>query len=207
MTSQPQNLDEELLLQRPRRVKLTHDMHFTRESVGAHALFLRVDRRITKTKQNKTRTTTTTNFQFSDCYNSTSLQQYCRCKHTSALTAFMLILVVQLVVQQHFVLDLCFVAVKHVLGINYEYGHQENQGHATFAVMIRANAGKCSTINITRVLAENLGGLGFSQSVSYIKSIPTHEKSFAAGKSDPNATFNLFFLGWVRLGLGSSSVS
>ena len=28
-----------------------------------------------------------------------------------------------LVVQQHFVLDLCFVAVKHVLGINYEYGH------------------------------------------------------------------------------------
>ena len=39
------------------------------------------------------------------------------------------------------------------------------------------------------------------QSVSYIKSIPTHEKKYAVGKSGSNATFNLFFLGldwpWV----------
>ena len=49
--------------------------------------------------------------------------------------------------------------------------------------------------------AENLVGLGFLQSVSYLKSIQTHEKLFAAGKSGPNATFNLIFLGlgwpWV----------
>ena len=46
-----------------------------------------------------------------------------------------------------------------------------------------------------RVFAENLFGLGFLQSVSYIKSIPTHEKLFAVGKRGPNATFNLIFLG------------
>ena len=34
-----------------------------------------------------------------------------------------------------------------------------------------------------RVFAENLVGLGFLQSVSCIKSIPTHEKLFAVGKS------------------------
>ena len=38
-------------------------------------------------------------------------------------------------------------------------------------------------------------------STRYIKSIPTHEQLFSVGKSDPNATFNLFFLGlgwpWV----------
>ena len=51
------------------------------------------------------------------------------------------------------------------------------------------------------MLAENLIGLGFFQPVSYIKSIPTHEKIFAAGKSGPNATFNL-----ISLGLGWPSV-
>ena len=52
-----------------------------------------------------------------------------------------------------------------------------------------------------RVFAENLVGLGFLLSVSYIKPILTHEKLFAVGKSGPNATFDLFFLGlgwpWV----------
>ena len=64
------------------------------------------------------------------------------------------------------------------------------------------------------MFAENLVGLGFLKSVSYIKSIPTHEKLFALGKSGPdatNATFTLIFfflgLGWVGLGLKSSSVS
>ena len=54
-----------------------------------------------------------------------------------------------------------------------------------------------------RVFAENLVGLGFLQSVSYIKSIPTHEKKYLLWeKAAQNATFNLIFLG-----LGSSSVS
>ena len=48
----------------------------------------------------------------------------------------------------------------------------------------------------TRVFAENLVELGFLQSVSYIKSVPTHEKEFAEGKSGPNATFSLIFLGF-----------
>ena len=52
-----------------------------------------------------------------------------------------------------------------------------------------------------RVLAEKLVELGSLQSVSYMKSIPTHEKLFAEEKSGPNATFNLIFLGlgwpWV----------
>ena len=62
---------------------------------------------------------------------------------------------------------------------------------------------------INRLFADNLIWLGFLLSVSYryIKSIPTHEKICAVGKSGPNATFNLIFLGWVGLGLGSSSVS
>ena len=51
----------------------------------------------------------------------------------------------------------------------------------------------------SRVLAENLVGLGFLY--KYIKSIPTHEKISAVGKNGPNATFNLIFLGlgwpWV----------
>ena len=51
------------------------------------------------------------------------------------------------------------------------------------------------------VFADNLVGLGFLQSVSYIKPILSHEKSFAVGKSGRNATFNPFFLGlgwpWV----------
>ena len=65
--------------------------------------------------------------------------------------------------------------------------------------------------SFSSVFAENLVGLGFLYSVSYIKPIPTQEKIFAAGKSGPNATFNLLRsiligLGWVGLGLGSSSV-
>ena len=53
-----------------------------------------------------------------------------------------------------------------------------------------------------RVFAENLVGLGFLWSVSYIKPIPTHGKMFAVGKSGPNATFKLIFLGlgWPSVG-------
>ena len=51
------------------------------------------------------------------------------------------------------------------------------------------------------MFAEILVRLGFSRPVSYIKPIPTHEKLFAVGKSGPNDTFNLIFLGlgwpWV----------
>ena len=51
------------------------------------------------------------------------------------------------------------------------------------------------------MFAEFLVGLGFLHSVSYIQPIATHEKLFAVGKSGPNATFNLIFLGlgwpWV----------
>ena len=60
------------------------------------------------------------------------------------------------------------------------------------------------------VFAENLVGLGFLYSVSYVKSTPTHEKLFAHRevKSGPSATFlTSFFLGWVGLGLGGPSVS
>ena len=50
-----------------------------------------------------------------------------------------------------------------------------------------------------RAFSENLIGLGFLVVCSYIK--PTHEKIFAVGKSGPDATFDLFFLGlgwpWV----------
>ena len=57
------------------------------------------------------------------------------------------------------------------------------------------------------MFAEKLVGLGLLQSVSYIKPIPTHEKYLLWEKSGPNATINLFVLGWVGLGLGSSAVS
>ena len=49
-------------------------------------------------------------------------------------------------------------------------------------------------INI-RVFVENLVRLGFFEAGSYVKLIATHEKLFAVGKSGPNATFNLVFLG------------
>ena len=44
----------------------------------------------------------------------------------------------------------------------------------------------------SRVFAQNLVGLGFVQSVSHIKSVPTHEKKkkkIAAGKSGPKCHF------------------
>ena len=44
------------------------------------------------------------------------------------------------------------------------------------------------------MFAEIVVGLGFLQSISYIKPIPTHEKLFAVGKSAPNDTFDLKFL-------------
>ena len=53
------------------------------------------------------------------------------------------------------------------------------------------------------MFAENLVGLqvGVLYSVSYIKTSPNPRKMFTVGKSDPIATFNLFFLGlgspWV----------
>ena len=52
------------------------------------------------------------------------------------------------------------------------------------------------------MFASNFSGLGFLQSVSYIKPILTHEKIFAVGKSGPNATFSLIFLrlGWPWVG-------
>ena len=52
-----------------------------------------------------------------------------------------------------------------------------------------------------------LVGLSFLWSVSYIKSIPTHETVFAVGNSGPNATFNLFFYGLGWPWVGESSVS
>ena len=57
-------------------------------------------------------------------------------------------------------------------------------------------------LTLNRVFAENLVGLGFLQSVSYIKPIPTHERLFTVGKSGPNATFKPFFsgLGWPWVG-------
>ena len=52
------------------------------------------------------------------------------------------------------------------------------------------------------VFQENLFGLCLLYSVSYIKSIPTHEKVFAGGKSGPNATCSLTFhgLSWPWVG-------
>ena len=49
---------------------------------------------------------------------------------------------------------------------------------------------------------ENLVGLSFLQSVSYIKPSPTHQEIFALGNSGPNATSNLIFvgLGWPWVG-------
>ena len=50
------------------------------------------------------------------------------------------------------------------------------------------------------MFAVNVVGLGFLY-VSYIKSIPTHEKILAVGKSGPIATFDLIVIGlglfWV----------
>ena len=52
-----------------------------------------------------------------------------------------------------------------------------------------------------RLVAENLVGLGLLVVCFLYKSMPTHEKLFAVGKSGPNSTFNLIFLGlgwpWV----------
>ena len=62
-------------------------------------------------------------------------------------------------------------------------------------------------IVIVGCLAGNFVGLGFLQSVSFVKSIPTPEKLFAVGKNGPIATFNLFFLGLGYLGLRNWSVS
>ena len=55
-------------------------------------------------------------------------------------------------------------------------------------------------------LRRNLVVSGFSQSVSYVKPIPTHEKLFAVGeKVSPNPTFeHFFFLGWVGPWVGES---
>ena len=53
------------------------------------------------------------------------------------------------------------------------------------------------------MFTEHLVGLGFLWSVSWMKSIPTHEKLFAVGKSGQNATLiNLIFvgLGWSWVG-------
>ena len=61
-----------------------------------------------------------------------------------------------------------------------------------------------------RLFAVNFGWVGFLVVcfVSYIKSTPTHEKVFAVGKKWPKCHFSTyFFLGWVGLGLESSSVS
>ena len=61
-----------------------------------------------------------------------------------------------------------------------------------------------------RVLAENSVGVGFSCSLfPILKPIPAYEKMFAVGKkSGLKATFlTYFFLGWVDLGVGSSTVS
>ena len=57
--------------------------------------------------------------------------------------------------------------------------------------------------SVTRVLAENLVGLGFLQPVSYIKSIPTHEKKHLLwGKVAHTPLLSPIFLGlgwpWVR---------
>ena len=53
-------------------------------------------------------------------------------------------------------------------------------------------------------LPGNLVGLGLLQSVSYIKSIPTHEKIFCCGKKVAQMSLLIyFFLDWVGLGLGS----
>ena len=51
------------------------------------------------------------------------------------------------------------------------------------------------------VFAENFGWVGFLVVCLLYKTIPTHERFFPIGKSGPNATFNLNFLGlgwpWV----------
>ena len=61
-----------------------------------------------------------------------------------------------------------------------------------------------------RVFAENLVGLGFLYSVSYIKAVQTHQNLFCCGekKMAQMPLFNLFCLGLgCGLGLGSWTVS
>ena len=65
-----------------------------------------------------------------------------------------------------------------------------------------------STIADNTVFAEKFVGLGFLWSVSYIKPIPTHENIFLLReKLAEMPPFTYFFLDWVGLGLGSSTVS
>ena len=59
------------------------------------------------------------------------------------------------------------------------------------------------SVIVSRVLAEKLVGLGFLQSISYIKPIPTHETLFAVGKSGtpmPLLTYFFLGLGWPWVG-------
>ena len=70
-------------------------------------------------------------------------------------------------------------------------------------VTVAVTVAVTGSVAVHRVFPEsNLVGLSFLYSVSYIKSIPTHEKLFAIGKSGPIATFNLLFLelGWPWVG-------
>ena len=74
------------------------------------------------------------------------------------------------------------------------------------------NVGPGNVITIRRRralqrLREILIGLGFLQSVSYVKPLPTHEKLFAVGNVAQTPPLTYFFLGWDGLGLGVSSVS
>ena len=63
----------------------------------------------------------------------------------------------------------------------------------------------CLRIINSRVFKENMVVLGFLYVVCFLyKANPTNpRKKIAVGKSGPNATFCLVFLGWVGLGLGS----
>ena len=59
------------------------------------------------------------------------------------------------------------------------------------------------TINMMGVFAENLVGLGFLQSVSYIKPNPSDEKVFCCGKTWPQMPLLTWFfpgLGWRWVG-------
>ena len=57
-----------------------------------------------------------------------------------------------------------------------------------------------------RVFAENLVGLGFLYSISYIKSLHPQKNIYCGKKVAQMPLFTYFFLGWVGLGLGNSSV-
>ena len=71
----------------------------------------------------------------------------------------------------------------------YTVGTSTHANHFTCALLVGCSRRHFGWVN------------GFLYSVSYIKPFPTHEKLFAVGKSGPNPTFNLFFLGlgwpWV----------